>query len=412
MDIGREVDFQPSESTPKTFGRPVELKKADISRLRSLGSSLVKGGIQGANDLFNIVTRGVPLAGEYVTKKRKELEEKLPSYPNFAENVLERGSRLATSGGGLKGFVGGLFGEAVKEFGGGEFAQTVGEIAGLGAPALGKKIIPTKRQEKLVDLGRRAGLTEKQLAPLIPSHKKVGFFRKIASKGEKTQQALQETRQGLRQVYDFVESGPMSNVHLNPQQTQTFLNESSRIAKQLPFEIRKQVLEDAKDLVSGGFSMKNLSNFYHDLSSKYKLGREQLELLKQPILEAMESASPQFASDFKLANELYKRQIKIRKALKPGQFEGIIELGEIGKLVQPFLNLSIKSLSEALGIAGARRFAREALINPRLQNIQMQMVKAVNDKKYAIAVNLARYLQNKYRDESESNQTEDMGQEQ
>ena len=106
----------------------------------------------------------------------------------------------------------------------------------------------------------------------------------------------------------------------------------------------------------------------------------------------MEATSPQFARDFKLANEYHKKYLSVKKSLAPSQYEGLLKLGTLGKFAHDLLSLSTRGLTEITGATAARRVAREMLINPRMQNLGLQMVKAIKDNKTKVALHLARQL--------------------
>jgi hypothetical protein len=407
MALGRKIDFGSQEEEKSEIpvkGRKIEFSGKEVSRLRSLLNALPKGFLTGEG-MESLLPQLGPVPHEL---GKRATEQMLPTQDRLPENILERTGKIVRStiggGGGLFGtaarsLLGGAIGHGVKEAGGGELAQTLGEVSAFGLPGLGKKILPTKAQEKLVDFARRAGMTEKQIAPLMSGTKKKAFFGKVASKGEKTQAAIKETKRGIGGAYDFVSSSPEASRHLSPQSAQKYLNDSAQIANKIPYQIRSQLQHDAQDLINQGLTGENLINFYQDIGSKYKIGREHLELLKQPIIEALESISPQLAEDFKLTNELFKKRIGIGKTLKPGLASELMDLGELGKLAHSITKFSLKGIGELIGIAGARRFAREILINPRLQNITKQMEKAVVQHKFPIAIELANYIKNKYKEE-------------
>jgi hypothetical protein len=402
MTFGRKLEFESSEESHEPLtGRKIELSKSEVSRLRSLLSAFPKGVIKGeGGESLLPKVGGVPhQLGERVT------EHFLPTHNELPENILERSGKIlrSTIGGGgsmfgsaVRALVGGIAGQLTEEAGGGQGIQAAAEIASQGLPALGRKIIPTKAQEKIVNFARKAGMREEQIAPLLSGDKKRAFFGKVASKGEKTQKALKESKQGISDAYEFVKGSPEASQSLTRESGEKFLRDSADIAKEIPFEIRKQLHQDALDLVQDGFSGKNLINWYQDISSRYKLGREHLERLKKPVTEALDSISPELAEDFKLTNELFKKRLAIGKTLKPSMASELMDLGELGKLAHDTMNMSMKGLTQLLGVSGARRLAREMLINPRLQNISKQMAKATNERKFTIALQLADYVKKKY----------------
>lgn len=406
MAIGRKIEFEdtkPKVESPAVVGRKIDFTQPQVSRLLSLLNALPKGLIKGAQQ-----TSLLPNFGPVPAKLGMRLTEQfLPTQERVPEQVLERTGKILPSAliggnlasGAIRSLVGGALGEATEKAGGGELAQTIAEASAFGLPGLGRKIIPTKGQEKLVDYARRAGLEEKHIAPLLPGPTKRGFFGKIAAKGGKTQNALQESKQSIGRAYDFVSRSPEAAQPLSQQASIKFLNDSSAIASKIPATIRKQLVDDARDLVNHGLTGENLINWYQDIGDKYKIGREHLERLKQPIIEAMESVSPQMAEDFKLTNELFKRRLRASKTLKPGLTSELMDLGELGKLAYSIMNFSMKGMSELLGLGGVRRFAREMLINPRLQNISQQMIKAANQNKMPIVLNLAEYIKKRYEED-------------
>jgi hypothetical protein len=413
MTLGRPIEIEDIKDTPESFpegpiqGRKISFSKKEISRLRSLLGALPKGLLKGAQQISSLSL--FPQAGPVPSKLvSKAIEEALPTEEALPEKYLERTGRLLAStlggGGSLPANLGraalsaGL-GQGIEEMGGGEFAQTLGELVGYSLPGLGRKIVPTKDQEKLVGFARKTGMTEKQIAPLLPSGTKQKFFGKPALKGEKTKETIQESRKGIGEAYEFIKGTPAAQETLNQQDIQKFLRDSTKIAYEMPFEIRKQLAHDAADLVKQGFSGKNLINYYQDISSKYKIGREHLERFKEPIREALGKLSPELAEDFQLTNEMFKRRLDIGRTLKPGLATTLVNLGELGNLAYSAINMNLKGLAISLGVHGARLFAREMLTNPRLQNITKQMVKAANENKFTIVMNLAKYLKKKYEED-------------
>jgi len=123
-------------------------------------------------------------------------------------------------------------------------------------------------------------------------------------------------------------------------------------------------------------------------------------------VDALETLSPTLADDFKLTNEMWKRRIAIGKTLRPNISSELMDLGELGKLAQSIITFSFKPLSTVLGISSARKLAREMLINPKLQNLQNQMLKAANERKFSLVERMADYLFRNYRDESLPNQSD------
>lgn len=122
-----------------------QLEAEQPSRARSLASAAPKGLLKGGRDINPLMKSG-PISNELMDKV---LEKVLPTQDKTAEQLLERGGKLAPvvalgpEGVGLKALqlaFGTLFGQGAKEAGFGETGQDIAEFAGIGAPQLAKGI--------------------------------------------------------------------------------------------------------------------------------------------------------------------------------------------------------------------------------------------------------------------------------
>ena len=410
----RAIDFSSDvqrgqEQTSIGSARPISLNEKDINRFRSLISAPVKGMYKGAIDIgrmLPILLQGPNLVPYLLTghsvlpkdieKKYKQglqkgeefIEQTLPTRPEFLESALERGGKLlpaglaavATGGSSLLPQLGlagaaGLAGQTVEEFGGGPFLQSLAEVAPYAGPSLARKIVASSaEQKKILDLGRSKGLTEEQLAPLMPETAKKRFFGKFAHTSESTKDTLKTTRQGVQNIYDIIETGPDAKKILPQQHFQKFASDMSAIGRKMPYNIRAQLKNDAEDFVKsvmakGGATGEELMNFYHDISSRYNLGRTQLELFKGPIKDALKIIDPKMAHDFETVNRMYAKSLEIGRILKPSQYEQLISLGEAYELGAAAANLDAGRLRKILGFLGFRKLSEKMLTSPRLQNL-------------------------------------------
>lgn len=395
----RSIDFsEMDESSVEEFkgtARPIQLEEKDISRFRSLVSAPLKGLLK---ELPSVAKMHDPVGSAlsmFLPKTSQEqfyeqqVEENLPTQPEFAEKSLERFGKAipyaATAGiGGLaRAGIGALAGQAAEEIGGGPIAQTIAEIIPSGLPVLGRKIIPSsKQQQQILDLGRKAGLSEKQLAPMMPEDLKRRFFGKTASVGEKAKEKLADMRRGGSQVYQFVKGDVTAKNFLSPNETQRFSVDMNKLGQDMPHAVRSQLKNDALDLVQsarqkGGISGEDLINFYKDVSSRYNLGRTQLELFKGPIKKAIHSIDPVLGKNFDTANEIWKRQAKISKTLTPGEYEGLIDLGKTFATGVAAATGDVPTLVKLLGYTGYRKLSTAMLTSPRLQNLTKQAQNAL-----------------------------------
>lgn len=439
----RPIDFsyEPDEERKVGNARPISFDEKDISRFRSIISAPIKGLIKGGIDVAKFIPKLVNFhPGQiipYAISKKSLLpkqieepiqqglekaeqfsEEMLPTRPEFLESGLERGGKLAgpvlvgaaTGGGGLlpgliSSAIGGFAGQGIEEAGGGPLLQALGEISPFAAPSLARKIIPASaEQAKFLAFGRGKGLSEEQLAPLMPESAKKRFFGKLASSNENTQDILKGTREGLQNIFQSVERSPQAKQFLSQKELNKFAIDMNALGKKMPFNIRSQLKNDAKDLVNaakqkGGVSGEELMNFYHDISSRYNLGRSQLELFKNPIRSALKSINPEMASDFDTVNKMYQKSIQIGRILKPSQYEQLISLGEAYETGAAIGGLDPGRLIKILGMVGFRKFSEKMLTSPRLQNLIKKTQVAIEKNKLPLIKELGEQILREYREE-------------
>lgn len=426
----RSLDI-PLDEPRKDFkgsARPIEVSDKDISRFRSIVSAPIKGMAKSvvglgklALDFFGDPNRIFRSVTDPVIRGAEEkIEERIPTQPEYLEKSLERGGGLvlpavlaaATGGGSILGagassLAGGFAGQAVEEAGGGPILQGLAEIGPSALPRLARKIIPSSAdQARILGMGRKFGMTEEQLAPLMPEAAKRRFFGKFAYSGEGAQEALQGTKKGIQNIYQALETGPQAQQLLSPQATNQFIQDVNNLAKRMPHNIRSQLKQDAADLVSsarqkGGFVPEDLMNFYHDVSSRYNLGRPQLELFKGPIKDAIRSVDPHLASDFETVNRMYQKSIQIGRVLRPSEYEHLISLGEAYELGASVAKLDPGRLTRLLGVVGFRKFSEKMLTSPRLQNMIKKTQDAVIKNQLPIIKRMGELIQEEFREDQE-----------
>lgn len=423
--FGRPLDNEKIE--PKVFGRPLEehpekltvSKKATQKTPQGLGGKAIGRGLSKAlGNLLDLFT--VKVDPERYPEERFSFEEVvdklLPQSPEagFAEKAIERGAGIAPYllGGeaGLLGKLGraglsGLFGQTTEELGGGPIAQTVAEMGGLAAPGLGKRIIPKKGQKEAVEMLRRRGVSEKEIAPLIPSERKSAILGKYGTRNFRTKNAAKKTRESLGNLYSQIaqegEKGPI----LSSDRASLLQSNLNDKIEKLPASVRRVIKEDVSDLFNKPIKASDLTNLWQDLNSQINWksiggGKKRLNSLKEVLLGGIEEINPQMAKDFELTNELYSKFNKLYKNLQPQSLDRLLALGELGAVLGSFFKFGPKGLTSILGAEGARHLSTEMLINPRLQNLSLQMVKALNQNK----IGIAKKIQEKMKEEFEKSE--------
>lgn len=402
------TDIVPKKKPIDIFemGKNDQKKEQPLSRFRSAENALYKGAAKEVREqIFKVPYFGKELKkleGNPLVQNPESFQEKietaLPTKDEFLERGLESGGRnlpyVAIGGGGLgqsliRSGASGLAKEGVKEMGGGEIPQTIAEIATLSGPDLLKKIIPTKGQKPIVDWARGKGMTEKQIAPLIQSEKKQRWLTKIARKGKRSDEALKQSREAVGNIYDRLKQSPSAQGRLNPDDLADFQENISKKLIQMPSAERELITKEFSDLQKTGFSGDGLINFYQDLNYLYKEGNKYAANLLSDVEKSMSTISPQLASDFKMTNQLYKNNAALSSKMRGSWAHDLIYyLGGAGKLITGVALHNYPLIVETLGESAGRRLATEMLINPRMQNLSLKMVQALNNGKYAIAKDL------------------------
>lgn len=310
------------------------------------------------------------------------------------------GEGLATGGGAkaLASLAGaGLAGQGVRESGGPESLATAVEIGGSLAPSLvSKKLIPTGKGAKdIVEAGRKVGLSESQIAPLIQSEGKTAVISKVARKGTKTKKLFSSIKESLGDSYNTIKSSPQANVKIPNQQQINLRKEFGEIRNQLSKTLSpspdkeaaiKYIEKSLETLRDVDVTPEYLINFWQDINKSVKWnsisgGKKALTALKDPISNTLKKVSPKLAEDFELTNKLYSKYAEISKKLKPGLVDSFVNKAEIVSGIPSGIALATGNPLPLMGLGGevaTRLLAREMLINPYFQNIGKKLVTNFN----------------------------------
>jgi len=307
----------------------------------------------------------------------------------------------AATGGGLKSLTGlglsGLAGQGIREVGGPEALATGVEIAGsLGPSIISKKLIPTGKTAKdLVESGRKIGLSESQITPLIQAEKKVATLSKVSRKGTKTKELFSSIKEKLGDSYNTIKNSREAKIKLpNADRANikiSFENIKNDLLKTLAPSPDKndaiQYIEKAiKSLDEIDVTPEHLVNFWQDINKSVKWnsitgGKKSLTKLKEPVSEVLKKISPQLAEDFEMTNELYSKYANISKKLKPDLIDSLINKGELIAAPAAGFALATGNPSALIGLGteiSIRLLGREMLINPYFQNLASKLVKNFN----------------------------------
>lgn len=311
------------------------------------------------------------------------------------------GEAAALPGGGTKALLStggaGIAGQTLRETGAPESLASGTEIVGSILPAVvqGKLVPRGSVAQEIVDAGRKIGLSEKMITPLIQSEKKVATVGKVARKGESTKKLFGQIKEKLGDSYATIKDNPQSKVPL-PNSSQINLRKefgdirnqlSKTLAPSPDKEAALKYIETSLDtLRNTNVTPEHLINFWQDINKSVKWnsisgGKKALAELKRPVAKVLETVNPQLAKDFEMTNMLYSKYANISKKLKPDFIDSLINKGEILSLPAATLALSQGNPWMLSGLASEfaiRQLGKEMLTNPYFQNIGNKMVKNFN----------------------------------
>lgn len=341
----------------------------------------------------------------------KQVEEGIQSATGLGEGKTPLG-RIAgnaagfvgegiSTGGGAKALAGlgasGVAGQSIREAGGPEWAATATEILGPIAPTvISKTLAPLSKSGKdIVNAGRKIGLSESNIAPLLQSEGKTALVGTLSRKGTRTKKVFANLKESLGDSYGNIKSR-VSNLgsvnYANQQILETkFRNIRNDMAKTLKASPDKEAainfIDDAIAKISkNGATPEELINFWQDINKSVKWnsiqgGKKSLTKLKEPILEVLNNVTPDVAKDFEMTNQLYTKYAQIAKKLKPDLVDAFINKGELASGVPSALALAWGNPQPFVALGGevaGRILAREMLINPYFQTIAGKLVHNFN----------------------------------
>jgi len=336
------------------------------------------------------------------------------------------GETLALPGGGARtamyGAGAGIAGQGLREAGAPEYAATGTEIAGSLLPSgISKRVAPRSSSAQiLAEGGRKLGLSEKQLAPLMHSEKKLATLSNIAKKGEKTKNVLASVKEKLGDSYSNIKESLAKSGKVSPliqkETTQKFQKIRNDLGKTLHPSTDKEAaikfIDSAiEKMDKTGATPEELINFWQDINKSVRWnsiqgGKKSLSRLKEPIMSALNKVDPLAAKDFEMTNQLYSKYAQVAKRLKPGIIDTFISKAEI--LGIPSAGFALVEgnpwvLGGLASEAGLRTLAREMIINPYFQNISNKLVKNFNSGSVKAIKDLtnqaSEYMTRKYPDE-------------
>lgn len=382
--------------------------------VKDYGKTILKGSIEGISRLGKMMgpTQDYPKfkegklipgrnAEQELEQQTKTLDELLPTEEGFVQSSLRRGLRMGPTMSAFPGVsqlssavrsgMAGFAGEGAKEAGFGEIGQTAAELTAFMGPDLARRLISSGNDAQIIDFARRFGMTDEQITPLLQSEFKQRWLSRLSSKGESAQGRIEDTRQGINRIYQTLEHSPAAGLEISEAQNGRLINGVQSILNDLPRNISGQIEGDLADLLNNPITGNTLMNFWRDVNSRYNLNRQQLQRLKSPIRQAINSISPELGRDFEQMNNLYSRFFPIARRLRPSQYADAITQAEIYGGIGSVFAAMLGSPGALYGLIGKKAvnlISQEMLLNPRFQQLARKTVESMNENRFGMVKKL------------------------
>lgn len=269
-----------------------------------------------------------------------------------------------------------------------EITTNIGALLKKGPQAIGKK------GEKLKSL-QALGFSPQEATVLSQGEGKLGFLGKLASKDRKTQKLFQKIFKTHSNLYDGLREASKEMGYLRGDKGEKLSKGLAKAFNNLTpgqQELGEKLVENFN---KRPVTFKSMMDFVHDLNMKYGKvtgGKKALLALKKPMIEGMKDLNPEAGRVFEELQSSYKSAKQIGKKLSPKLIDEMIEAGELFGLAKGLISSQGGLIVKSLGVTGARKLAREFLINPELQGIMLRIAKATKEGKTNVAQSLARQL--------------------
>lgn len=325
----------------------------------------------------------------------EQLGQKLPVKEGLPERLIERTTRIAPNaflgagsiaGKGIRTLAAAGLGQTAEEAGFGPGVQTIAETLAFAAPNLRRRLVGSNaREQELIDFGRARGMSEEQLVPAV---KEENWWRRslarIANKGERTQEALEDSREALGQIYETLRTSPGANQALPRNNVRQIFTDYAQELHRLPESVRRQIRPSLRDLVNSPGLGEDFIQFYqhvnHEVTNHRIIGRFQ-----EVTRRALERISPELGEEFRLVNELASNRYRTARMLRPPAQPNVLPIVKGAAAVWGVLSGDYRMLKGVLKFVGAQQVATAMLMNPRYQSLGVKTVNALNNNNIVLA---------------------------
>lgn len=390
-----------------TAFEPIPKEDSFLNDIADYGKTILKGGIEGISRFGRTMGPLIDQPPDILERQTEILDKLFPTDEGFAQKSIRRGLKEAptmlafpgsgTTQTGVRTGIAGIAGQGAEELGLPEWAQTAAELTAYIGPDVMKKLLESGNDKKIIEFGKKKGLTDRQLTPLIQSEFKQRWLSKLVPKRGSTSKALSKTKQNLDVVYGDLQKSERASQEISEVENGNLINNLFEKLSEMPRSTQTAIEKDLDDLLSNKITGRSLMNFWKDINSSVGPSKKELSLLKEPIKTALNTLDPKLSQDFEMVNNLYQKYFPIYERLKPNITSDIIAAGKALGLAGSGIGLIFghyPTLTAFLGEKAASKLAQQMLFNPRFQQLSKKMVVAINENKYSIAQKVTKEFRN------------------
>jgi hypothetical protein len=348
-------------------------------------------------------------------KPETEGERKYEEAVELGSTLLGPGGKRSLLGKLTRAGLGTAAGMFAKDFAEEEgYSPTTQEwsksIASIIPMIAGGKIQLTSPESKyLYESAKKAGLSEKQLTPLLQSEKKVSSLSKHLTETQEKRAFIESISEKIGNYYEKTKKAgrdvAISGNQLSELKSKTkdFLTDLEQTIE--PSAQKKAAIEYVSNSLNNldkDTTAEKLINWWQDINAtvgEVKGGKKAINGLKPAIATAFHKANPELAKDFMQANALWEKRSKFLGSLGWENLESASKGSTPLKLLS---NLAIghyvgpkTMMASMIGPTVFKKISEKLLFDPNWQNINRTMAQSIAKESPKMAIATFRQLKKK-----------------
>lgn len=284
-----------------------------------------------------------------------------------------------------------------------------GKLAGnLSIPALisiihsivTKKYHPPKGEAThLYNEGKRLGMTDKQLAPILATEGQIERHGVLASGTRGTKKAFEQTGEVLGNVIEDMQNRPANTRPYSSRQQANLLSDLTSQRNKIEGRTHSLSTQEKSavdfidnaisDIQQNGATNKQVVGTWRSINRSGANNRD-IQSVKDSLLKSISATDKQLAEDLVATNKLYSQYISNVKEINPSQFNAFVDAGELQDLLAAVFTGKPETLAKQIlnmaSLGTLRKISSSILTDPTAQSLVRNFGKAVRDGRKASAL--------------------------